>query len=117
MQVTSLAVVERVRSAGRGCVVARGLVSKVGECEAVWVEQRRGEAPWLGVPTRRGVCIFDFLVVAESAVFRDGLAKRCAAVAEMGCKGGWWQRRIARSDAGAPGLQRTEPSELHRAHR
>jgi hypothetical protein len=75
VQVASLAVVESVGAAGGGGVVSRWLISKAGECEAVWVEQRGREAPWLVVPARRRVSVFDLLMVAEIAAMDDLLAE------------------------------------------
>ena len=67
MQVASLAVVEGVSSARSRRVVARWLVSKVGEGEAVGVEEGWGEAPWLVVPARCRVGILDIVLVAKVA--------------------------------------------------
>jgi hypothetical protein len=63
-----LAMVERVGAARRRCVVARWLVCERCECEAVGVEQRRGEPPWLGVPPRSRVLVLNIFLVANMSV-------------------------------------------------
>ena len=68
MKVASLIVVEGVGAAWGGSVVAGRLVSERCECEAVRVEKRGCESPWLVGPTRRRVLVLDVLGITEMAV-------------------------------------------------
>lgn len=127
MEVTSLAVIESVGTAGSRGVVAGWLVSKAGECEAVGVEEGRREAPRFIVPARRWIRILDFFMVTKVPVTESKSAKWiscdrrwCPQGRARGLlsKAQGWERIIASSRVlGAPGRKPTEPSELRRAHR
>lgn len=125
MQVASLAVVQGVSAARRRSVVAGRLIGKRGECEAVGVEERGGEAPWLVVPTRCGIRIFDIFLVAIIAgtqcLLAEGSFAMEAVVPVGNTRLGQEGARRARHDdgelAGAPGREHTEPCERHQAHR
>jgi hypothetical protein len=87
VQVAGLAVVKRVGATrGRG-VVARRLVCERSKGEAVGVEQRRCEPPWLGVGARRWVLVFDvFMAVGLSGEQVSMSLVGCRCLWAMGCR-------------------------------
>ena len=58
MEVACLVVVQGVRASRGGSIVSRRLVRKCGEGEGIWVEERRGKAPWFMLRSRRRIEIF-----------------------------------------------------------
>ena len=68
MKVAGLIVVECVRSARRRRVIAWRLVGEIAEGEAVRIQQRRSEAPWLLVTSGGEVQVLDIVVVDEVTV-------------------------------------------------
>lgn len=68
MEVSGLAMVQSVGTAGSWSVVARRLISKRSECKAVGVEEGRRESPWLVVPAGCRVLVLNVLMIAKMSV-------------------------------------------------
>lgn len=88
MEVPRLGMIEGVGSARRRGVVARRLISKVGESETIWIEHGRCESPLLVVAAGRGIQVLEFVVLARAIVpaQNDELArKQCPAANRLEC--------------------------------
>lgn len=118
--------IEGISSAWGGSVVSRRLISERREGEAIGIEERGREAPWLVIPARCRVGVLDIFMIAEmprgediSVLLFEG--PRRSSQAQMGAyaKNGALRQRIASGSRreGSESKEHTGWYELHRAHR
>ena len=68
VQVARATMIECIRSARRGCIVARWLIGERGEGEGIGVQERRREPPWLVDASGSWIVILDLLMLLRYQV-------------------------------------------------